>query len=333
MVSSKASICVRPPWRENEYVQARPTWASTAPAPWRRSCCGKRAVNAFSESFFGAGEEEGEEAVEIQIGGDVRRREGGRALIEKRPHAFPLTGIIFRESPAVATREEEFTCPDELGKALYCCLRSQRLGASPPFRLTVREALQEGKHELIVDAPGDVAFFARREDAVLAIEVLRFLGRGPFPCHDRLGVPRVILGALEIEPPDRVLNVQLVLELEGDLLRAAHEQQVVGHVGRVGRVELGAIFRKERHLCVAGPVLKLGEAVCALLRSFVPPPGHERFERLPDLGRGANGKDDRPAGLGQLKGVKLVPRFPVPPQPALVNLQQGLCECRVIKGP
>ncbi len=59
--------------------------------------------------------------------------------------------------------------------------------------------------------------------------------------YDAGCVAGVFLRRVEVNAPDRVLHIQLVLELVGDFLRVAHEQQVVGHLNRVGGTGANAV--------------------------------------------------------------------------------------------
>src|SRR4051812_22723959 len=68
---------------------------------------------------------------------------------------------------------------------------------------------------------------------------------GGFGRHDALGVAAVLVGRVEVNAADGVLDVELVLKAVGDRLRVADDQQVVGHLLRVGRAGSGAMAGEE----------------------------------------------------------------------------------------
>jgi hypothetical protein len=58
-------------------------------------------------------------------------------------------------------------------------------------------------------------------------------------------VTGVLLRRVEVDAAHRVLHVELILDPVGDRLRVADDQQVVGHVVRVGRAGARAVAGEE----------------------------------------------------------------------------------------
>src|SRR5262245_37904938 len=77
---------------------------------------------------------------------------------------------------------------------------------------------------------------------------------GGFGRHDALGVSAVLVGCIEVNAADCVLDVQLVLEAVGDQLWIADDQQVVRYLLRVGWAGSGAMAGEKALLRLVRPV-------------------------------------------------------------------------------
>ena len=111
-------------------------------------------------------------------------------------------------------------------------------------------------------------------------------------------------GGVKLQPADRVLHVELVLELERDCLGAADEQDVVGEpIGVDGCAGRRAEPGEEGSFRVAGTVSVLAGAQPEAGPSLGGPQPTERLESLQDLGRPRLGGHERPSGLREILGV------------------------------
>ena len=73
-----------------------------------------------------------------------------------------------------------------------------------------------------------------------------------FGRDDVRGVAGIAGDVVEVDPSDRVLHVELVLDLERDLVRATDEQQVIRNDVRVDRSRSGVVTAEEILLGLAG---------------------------------------------------------------------------------
>ena len=114
----------------------------------------------------------------------------------------------------------------------------------------------------------------------------------------------VFLQRIEMEAADRILDVELVLELVGDGIGAADDQQVVGNLVGIGRARAGAVSSQEAPLGVL--------VATVAVRAFVEPEVVPRLlfaecdqvrQSFLDGRVGVVGEDHAPAGLIQLLGV------------------------------
>lgn len=127
-------------------------------------------------------------------------------------------------------------------------------------------------------------------------------GRCRLVVNHALGIALVPFRVVEGEPADSVLNVEEVLELEGDRLGAAHKHQVIGHLRRIDRtrgdsVRFQPVFERLPHgvfqdLAAAGRDLAVAVAV-----------GEKRFDRPADVIRCVPSEDDAPTGTGHVGWV------------------------------
>ena len=113
--------------------------------------------------------------------------------------------------------------------------------------------------------------------------------------HGR-GVGRVGRRVRQVQPPDRVRDAELVLELERDLLGAADQEQVVGHHVRIDHRRPRPVAREEVVLRLAGAH---GQHLEDLAR-LVLPELQQRCERVHDLHRDGLGDHHPPARRGQV---------------------------------
>jgi hypothetical protein len=116
---------------------------------------------------------------------------------------------------------------------------------------------------------------------------------------------------LEPEPADGVLDVELVLELPGDGLGAADQQEVIRHLVRVGGHAGGGAGAGEEGalglLRVADPVAEVAGVLpgvaLALAGGLGPAVLEQLFQGVLDGGVGVVGEDHAPAGRRQVLGV------------------------------
>src|SRR5205085_8101065 len=132
-----------------------------------------------------------------------------------------------------------------------------------------------------------------------------------------LGVAPVVLDLVEAQAAHGVLHVELVLEPEGYCLRIAYQQEVVGHLFRIGRSGPRAVAGQEGHLgfprAVAVVARELAEEALILFPGLGPPEVEQRGEGLPqrlDVRRA--GEDHPPARLLQL--ARIEPLLQSPPR-------------------
>src|SRR6185295_17728051 len=81
--------------------------------------------------------------------------------------------------------------------------------------------------------------------------------RAALVVRDALGISGVVVGGRKVDAPDRMLDVELVLELERDLLRIADEQQVVRQCLGLRDAGGDAVAPQELALRLAGAVRRL----------------------------------------------------------------------------
>ncbi len=121
--------------------------------------------------------------------------------------------------------------------------------------------------------------------------------------HHAMGIAGVVPDSIEVQPADRVLHVELVLERIGNRLRSSDDEQVIGDHVRIGRPGRGALAGEEILLglarAVAGLAGELPVAPLGLALSVI----EQLAECLPDGRVGVVGEDDPPAGLRQLARV------------------------------
>ena len=200
-----------------------------------------------------AGEQEGDHPRQVGVG-DIRRRKPVRGA--DLPAARPRPVLAYQRSldgalVRVAGRE---THPVGRGEEQVGSLGAGQQGPQPVLGGVCAD---EGP-----DRPGPVAQRGReRRDQVLAAQGRRRVvvvasgeegqpsGSGArilgFGRDDVRGVSGIAGDVVEVDPSDRVLYVQLVLDLERDLVRATDEQQVIRNDVRVDRSRSGVVTAEE----------------------------------------------------------------------------------------
>ena len=128
----------------------------------------------------------------------------------------------------------------------------------------------------------------------------RLAARPPFVLDDGARVGGVGLRRRQTETADRVADVELKLNVEGHLERAADEQQVGRHPSRIDRSRADAVAQQEVALGLARQV---GHAAVEVPRRL-PPELEQGLQRLLDGGVGVAVKDDSPTGRGQIPPVE-----------------------------
>ncbi len=106
-----------------------------------------------------------------------------------------------------------------------------------------------------------------------------------------------------MQPADRVLHVELRLEAVRDGFRVAHQQQVIGHLGRVGRAGAGAVAGEEAGFGFAGPQGAGAVVEAETLAGLAAAQLDQGASASRTRGIGAVRENDAPAGLVELFGV------------------------------
>ena len=261
------------------------------------------------------GEEKGEETAEGGVGSQVVAGEievlGDGAFPGPRPRPVAAEErTLVRALPWIAHGEfHAVTGGEEEGRRLPAAEEPRELGLGGGFldagaHLPVRPRRAQGgrdrRHQALAAHPGGgVAGVLDAEEA----HPTRQIDPTGFRGHDARGVMSVVLDAIEREPAHRVLHVELGLEAERHRFRAADQEQVVGHLRRIGRSRSGTVAGEELRLRLVGPkAVRLFvhlEQVAGLLAAQ----REQRRERLADRRIGVVGEDDSPTGLVQPLGV------------------------------
>ncbi len=178
-----------------------------------------------------------------------------------------------------------------------------------PGRVLASQGLRQGLQDL---APGELGLELSRvlrpeEDGARAVRRGRDLG-----CHHPGGIPLVLLGPAEAETAHRVLHIELVLELIGDLRRRADEEQVIGHVPRLHGPGPHSEPLEETPGRHPGLGRRLKDEIAVESTRLLLPVLQQRPQGTPDLLWGVRRENDPPTGRGQIPGIDAGAQSPGP---------------------
>lgn len=130
------------------------------------------------------------------------------------------------------------------------------------------------------------------------------IGRANLEIHHRSGISVVFLGRIESQASHCKLQVEALLDCEGDLLGTADEQQVVGHAPEIDRSGGRAVPGEELDLRLTRPVAvgpgELAEQPVVPRRRLLAAVCEQGSEGLADRRIGVASEDHTPAGAREV---------------------------------
>ena len=207
--------------------------------------------------------------------------QGGRSIAAEQGGQSGFGGIVFQNGLHLPT-----------GYLLAFCL-------GEPLRLGGGDLLRQGfDQELRAHARGAVVAVADAEEGCA-----RRQAKAALCLADTLGVAGVVIDLVEVDAPDGVLDIQLVLEAVGDGDRVADDEQVVGHLIGVGGSGSHAVSFQELVLALTGAIaIGAGEDLEARTSLFFAQ-GEQRRQGFLQGRVGVVGEDGAPASGAQVAGV------------------------------